>query len=65
MLQHLGGYHKKVMNVVVDEHVEDIMAEPVENVEAEVDVDPFLDGIAGEKYFEDGMKAEMIDMDLD
>ena len=53
------------MNVVVDEHVEDIKAEPVENVETEVDVDAFLDGIAVEKYFEDGMKAEMIDMDLD
>ena len=49
MLQHLGGYHKKVMNVVVDEHVDDIKAEPVDNVEAELDVDAFLDGIAVDK----------------
>ena len=35
MLQHLGGYHKKVMDVVADDHFEAIRAEPVKSFEAD------------------------------
>ena len=62
MLQHLGGFQKKVMNVVIDENVEDIKAEPVET---DVDVNSFLDGVAVEKFFEEEIKIDLIDMDLD
>ena len=62
MLQHLGGFHKKVMNVVIDENVEDIKAEPVE---ADVDVNAFLDDVAVEEFFEEEIKIDLIDMDLD
>ena len=60
MLQHLGGYHKKAMNVVVED-AEDVKAEPVE-----VDVDAFLDGVAVEEFFKEERKNDLIDdMDLD
>ena len=62
MLQHLGGFQKKVMNVVIDENVEDIKAEPVET---DVDVNSFLDGVAVEKFFEEEIKIDLIDVDLD
>ena len=61
MLQHLGGFHKKAMNVVVDENAEDIKAESVE-----VDVNAFLDGVAVEEFFKEERKIDLIDdMDLD
>ena len=60
MLQHLGGYHKKAMNVVVED-AEDVKAEP-----DEVDVDAFLDGVAVEEFFKEERKNDLIDdMDLD
>ena len=60
MLQHLGGFHKKTMNVVVED-AEDVKAEPVE-----VDVDAFLDRVAVEEFFKEERKNDLIDdMDLD
>ena len=60
MLQHLGGYHKKAMNVVVED-AEDVKVEP-----DEVDVDAFLDGVAVEEFFKEERKNDLIDdMDLD